>query len=182
MKPFILILTTLTLTFGSLTASSQAAPNNEESLHWYVKLEEAQAESKKTDKPIFAFFTGSDWCGWCMKLQANVFRKPAFVAWANENVILLELDYPRRKQLPPELAAQNRELKNFFQPRGFPTIWIFDMSYNEEAKSYQITPFGNLGYPSGSQPGQEEVKFIQTANQILANKDKMQQQQQPAAN
>lgn len=143
---------------------------DEGELKWYVKLEEAQAESKKTNKPIFAFFTGSDWCGWCKRLQATVFVKPAFKQWANENVVLLELDFPRRKQLPPEIAAQNNQLKNFFQPRGYPTIWLFDMYLNKEGTQYEINALGSLGYPGGSQPGQEDKKFIANANQILAKR------------
>lgn len=139
-------------------------------LKWYVKLDEAYKESKKTNKPIFAFFTGSDWCGWCHRLQATVFRKPSFKQWAAENVILLELDFPRRKQLPPEIAQQNNELKNFFRPQGYPTIWLFDMNLNEQSSQFEIQALGNLGYPSGSQPGQEDQKFIANANQILAKR------------
>ncbi len=146
------------------------SPAVEGELKWYVKLENAQAEAKKTNKPIFAFFTGSDWCGWCKRLQATVFRKPSFKAWAQENVVLLELDFPRRKQLAPEIAAQNNQLKNFFQPRGYPTIWMFDMNLNEAGTQYEIQPLGSLGYPGGSQPGQEDKKFIANANQILAKR------------
>lgn len=142
----------------------------EEGLKWYVRLENAQAESKRTNKPIFAFFTGSDWCGWCKRLQATVFRKPTFAAWAKENVVLLELDFPRRKQLPPEIAQQNQQLQGFFRPQGYPTIWIFDMNLNAEKTQYEINPLGSLGYPSGSQPGQEDQKFIANANQILAKR------------
>ena len=139
-------------------------------LQWFNKLEEAQAISQKTNKPIFAFFTGSDWCGWCHRLQANVFQKPAFKTWASENVVLLELDFPRRKQLPPEIAKQNQELQAFFKPRGYPTIWIFNMNKNLTSQAYEINAFGSLGYPSGSQPGKEEVTFIANADNILKSK------------
>ena len=168
---------------GSAFVSIEKAPNNfvekpasedsspaEGELKWYVDLNEAQAIAKQTNKPIFAFFTGSDWCGWCKRLQATVFHKPSFKAWASENVVLLELDFPRRKQLPENIAAQNNQLKNFFQPRGYPTIWIFDMNLNSEGTQYEINALGNLGYPSGSQPGQEDKKFIANANQILARR------------
>ena len=75
-----------------------------------------------------------------------------------------------RKQLPKNIAAQNNQLKNFFQPRGYPTIWIFDMNLNSEGTQYEINALGNLGYPSGSQPGQEDKKFIANADQILAKR------------
>jgi len=166
----IALYTTLVLVF---LGSSSFIENNPEpqvlELTWHEKLAEAQAISLKTNKPIFAFFTGSDWCGWCHKLQASVFAKPEFKAWANANVVLLELDFPKRKQLEPEIAQQNNELKAFFKPRGYPTIWIFTMNLNQESKSYEISALGNLGYPS-AQPGQEAKTFIANADQILATR------------
>src|ERR1700744_1852989 len=87
---------------GSGLYAQNAAPKKE-SLVWYTDLMKAQDQSKATRKPIFGFFTGSDWCGWCHKLQEEVFSKPEFVKWAKKNVILLELDFPRQKQLAPEL-------------------------------------------------------------------------------
>ncbi|MFI5139858.1 MAG: thioredoxin family protein, partial [Sphingobacteriales bacterium] len=115
---------------------------------------------------------GSDWCGWCRKLQNEVFAKPAFIKWAKEKVILLELDFPRMKQLPPELAQQNSQLQNAFKVGGYPTIWIFFMTKNEATNNFNITPLGSTGYPSGAEPGKEEVKFIHEADLILANTPK----------
>lgn len=143
--------------------------SNEGELEWYTKIEKAQERSKQTGKPIFAFFTGSDWCGWCHKLQRDVFEKQAFVTWAKENVILLELDFPRRKKLPPELAAQNNELRAVFKVTGYPTIWMFKLNQDENTGKMNIQAFGSLGYPSGATKGKEEVKFLETANMILAN-------------
>ncbi|MDE0772213.1 MAG: thioredoxin family protein [Salibacteraceae bacterium] len=154
--------------FENTVSANSAAPEGE--LKWYVDLSEAQVVAKETNKPIFAFFTGSDWCGWCKRLQATVFLKPSFKEWANSNVVLLELDFPRRKQLPPKIAEQNNQLKGFFQPKGYPTIWLFDMNLNAEGTQYEINALGNLGYPSGSQPGQEDKKFIANADQILAKR------------
>ncbi|MFI5140718.1 MAG: thioredoxin family protein [Bacteroidia bacterium] len=139
-------------------------------LTWYTNLTEASDLSIKTGKPVFAFFTGSDWCGWCMKLQANVFAKDAFVAWAQKNVILLELDFPRRKQLSPELTKQNNELQQTFQVQGFPTVWLFKPAKNDKTKQLQITPMGSLGYPPGATPGKEDQQFLATANGILGVK------------
>ena len=117
-----------------------------------------------------AFFTGSDWCGWCKKLQREVFQKEAFVSWANENVILLELDFPRRTKLPQELAQQNQQLQQMFQVRGYPTVWFFTTAMVDEGKNLQMNKLGQAGYPSGAVPGKEEEKFIKNANDILANK------------
>ena len=144
--------------------------DTEKSLDWHTDLEKAKKIAGSEKKNILVYFTGSDWCGWCKRLQATVFRKPTFAAWAKENVVLLELDFPRRKQLPPEIAQQNQQLQGFFRPQGYPTIWIFDMNLNAEKTQYEINPLGSLGYPSGSQPGQEDQKFIANANQILAKR------------
>jgi thioredoxin-related protein len=59
-------------------------------LVWHTDLNKANALAKKEGKTIFAFFTGSDWCGWCHKLQRNVFAKKEFKECADKNVILLE--------------------------------------------------------------------------------------------
>ncbi|MGE0707896.1 MAG: thioredoxin family protein [Planctomycetota bacterium] len=93
---------------------------------WKVRWEEATAEAKKTGKPILADFTGSDWCGWCIKLKDEVFATEEFVAWAKQNVILLELDFPARKPLPKELKEQNERLQKQYKIEGYPTILFLD--------------------------------------------------------
>ena len=138
-------------------------------LQWHTTVAEAYDLSKASGKPIFAFFTGSDWCGWCHKLQHDVFSKPSFIAWAHESVVLLELDFPRRKQLPPELVQQNNELQQVFRVGSYPTIWMFFLDRDDAAKKMNITALGSLGYPPGAEEGKEEVSFITNANRILAN-------------
>lgn len=127
---------------------------------WLVKVEEAYAQSKKTGKPILANFTGSDWCGWCKKLSASVFDKPAFKSWAKDNVILLELDFPRRKQLPEEIRRQNQSLQQAFQIRGFPTVWVFNLDRDDSGK-FMIEALGRTGYT----PSVEE--FTSGVDQML---------------
>jgi protein disulfide-isomerase len=138
-------------------------------LQWNTLMADAYNLSKSTGKPIFAFFTGSDWCGWCHKLQHDVFAKPHFVDWANKNVILLELDFPRRKKLDPELAKQNNELQQVFNVQGFPTIWMFCLDKDEEAKKINISALGTLGYPTAPEVGKAEETFLANANKIIAS-------------
>lgn len=114
---------------------------------WLVNIDEAYAQSQETGKPVLANFTGSDWCGWCKKLSANVFVKDEFKEWAEENVILLELDFPRRTSIPNNIRQQNNNLKNAFNVRGFPTIWVFHIDKNE-GDEYNISPLGRTGYAS----------------------------------
>lgn len=112
---------------------------------WYDNLEEATKISKKTNKPILANFTGSDWCGWCIRLDKQVFSTDEFKKWADENVVLLTVDFPRRKQLPQNIVAQNNALQSAFQVRGYPTIWMFNVG----AEKTDLTPLGKTGYVKG---------------------------------
>lgn len=166
----IVIVCLLALNFMPVFAQSEGTAATE-GLEWYTDINKANEASRANNKPIFAFFTGSDWCGWCRKLQRDVFAKPEFVTWAKNNVILLELDYPRNKQLTPELKQQNAGLQQTFQVQGYPTIWLFYLRGQDPAK-YEIEALGSLGYPSGAIQGKEEVKFLEDANAILANKKK----------
>ena len=155
----------LGIQFSGMT---QTASNNASSLSWHTDLSEARKLSDATHKPIFAFFTGSDWCGWCRKLQADVFAKAAFVTWAKKNVILLELDFPRRKEQPAELVQQNQSLQEAFQIKGYPTIWLFYVDEDPSSHNLSLNALGSLGYPSGAEQGKEELQFLNEANQVLA--------------
>lgn len=148
---------------------AQTAHSNTGGLNWFTDLTKALEASDASQKPIFGFFTGSDWCGWCKKLQADVFAKEAFVSWAQKNVILLELDFPRRKQLPEELAQQNQALAQAFKIQGYPTIWIFYAVEEKDNPNLSLSALGSLGYPQGAMVGKEELKFLEDANRVLAN-------------
>src|ERR1043165_7572903 len=150
----------------SLGACRLEAQEVKDGLTWYTDINQVYDLSAKTHKPIFAFFTGSDWCGWCHRLEANVYSKAGFKEWAKKNVILLELDFPRHKKLPDELAQQNAGLQQFFNVQGYPTVWMFFMSKDNATKKMNISPLGSLGYPQ-AEPGQEETAFLASANAIM---------------
>jgi thioredoxin-related protein len=154
----------------ALSGYSQTSAVESESLKWHTDVAEAYALSKTVNKPIFAFFTGSDWCGWCHKLQKDVFSKPSFIKWAKENVVLLELDFPRRKELSQQLVRQNQSLQQFFKVTGFPTIWLFSMTEEVATKKFLISGYGSLGYPRQPEIGKEEIQFLDDANRILKKK------------
>lgn len=130
---------------------------------WLVSIDEANALSAKTGKPILANFTGTDWCGWCIKLKREVFTTPEFKAWAKEHVILLELDFPRRFQLPDNIKQQNAQLQQVFGVRGYPTIWMFTINNNDQGQA-QINAIGKTGYVAGG-----PSKFIATLEQFMIN-------------
>ena len=151
------ILLIYTLFFSSLNLYSQDNDG------WLINFEEAAKLSIKSGKPILANFTGSDWCGWCIRLNKEVFVTPEFKNWASENVILLELDYPRRVQQTDEIKKQNRELQQFFQVRGYPTLHIFNVVITDGKT--QITSLGKMGYLAGG-----PTPWIASANNYLKNK------------
>ena len=107
---------TLILTVMLFTAFSVSAAT------WSTNFEEAKAESVKSKKPMLVLFTGSDWCGYCIKLEKEVFSKSEFEKWAKDNVILVKLDFPRRTKQSDELKKQNRTLAGKFAIRGYPTV------------------------------------------------------------
>lgn len=133
---------------------------------WLVNVEEAYELSSKTNKPILANFTGSDWCGWCKKLKAEVFSQPEFKEWAADNVILLELDFPRRSKLPDAQAQQNQSLQQAFRVTGFPTIWVFDLVRPADSNQFEIHAYGKTGYVRGG-----ESAFIRDVNRMISRKE-----------
>ena len=107
---------------------------------WLTDYQQALQQAKKTGHPILANFTGSDWCGWCKKLKAEVFDTKEFKEWATKNVVLLELDSPRGKPQSAELKKQNQQLAQQFGIQGYPTIAIIDATGKK---------IGELGYEEG---------------------------------
>src|SRR5438105_3477408 len=107
---------------------------------WLTSYEDAQKEAQSKHRLLLMDFTGSDWCGWCIMLDKEVFSKPEFKEYANKNLVLLELDFPRMKKMPPEMVAQNERLLMKYGIQGFPTVVVFDSSGK---------PLGALGYQAG---------------------------------
>ena len=98
---------------------------------WGTDWEAAKAESKKTGKPILINLTGSDWCGWCIKIEKNVFSKDVFKDFAKKNLVLMEADFPRKKELSKDLAKQNDKLRVKYLNEGYPTVWLLDAEGNK---------------------------------------------------
>ena len=95
---------------------------------WLHDFSKAQEEAKANHKLLFLNFTGSDWCGWCIKFDKDVLSQPKFKDFAHDNLVLMELDFPRRKSLPTEQQKQNRELAQLYEVMGFPTIVVLNSS------------------------------------------------------
>jgi protein disulfide-isomerase len=107
---------------------------------WIDNWDLAIAVARETGRTVLVNFTGSDWCSWCIKLASEVFEKKAFEAYAQENLVLLKLDFPRKIAQSAELKMQNNNLQRQFGIQGYPTILLV----NAEGKE-----IGRTGYQPG---------------------------------
>jgi len=105
----------------ALATSSFAAKEG-----WLDDLEKAKSQAKAENKKILLDFTGSDWCGWCIKFDKEVFSQPKFKEYASKNLVLLEIDFPRAKEQAVSLRKQNQELASQYQVEGFPTLVVLN--------------------------------------------------------
>ena len=144
MKNLRLLLAAVALLAVSCSKSSTAEETTNASASaktgWLTNYAEAQQEAKSQNKLLLMDFTGSDWCGWCIMLEKEVFSKPEFKEYASRNLVLFEADFPRRKELPAETMEQNQRLAMKYQIQGFPTIVVLDGNGKELAQ---------LGYMRG---------------------------------
>ncbi|HLO73973.1 MAG TPA: thioredoxin fold domain-containing protein [Flavobacterium sp.] len=152
------IFITLLLAISSLSIQAQ------EELTWHTDMSKATDISIKENKPMFLFFTGSDWCGWCIRLQKEVFKTPEFIKWAKESVVLVELDFPRKNEQTDAVKMQNAQLQQQLQVKGYPTVWFVNATKTADAK-INLTALGSTGYVAG---GPE--KWLEGANQIIKKK------------
>ena len=139
------------------------AEKKETSFTWHTDVNKAVNISVQTGKPLFFFFTGSDWCGWCKRLVKEVFVKEEFKSWATKNAILVELDFPRRTPISDDLKKQNRELGNMFGVRGYPTGWLVTPTIVDGKVNFN--KLGSQGYVAGGPKA-----WIAGANKILKTK------------
>jgi thioredoxin-related protein len=93
---------------------------------WLNDYKKAQEEAKTNKKLLLLNFTGSDWCGWCIKFDKEVWSQPQFKDYARDNLVLVELDFPRRKDQPAEVKKQNLQLAQQYEVLGFPTIVVLN--------------------------------------------------------
>ncbi|QEN09293.1 thioredoxin family protein [Oceanispirochaeta crateris] len=128
---------TLFLFFSSLFfLSADAYPPQ----GWTSDVLGAMTEAEETGKDLLLNFTGSDWCTWCHKLWGEVFGTKEFQEYAEENLILVYLDFPNGIELSDDVKKQNEIMASVFGVQGFPTIWLMDSSQ---------LPLMKTGYQAG---------------------------------
>ena len=123
---------------------------------WLTNFDEAQQIAKKEDKLILADFTGSDWCGWCVRLDKEVFEQPEFKKYAEKNLVLLMVDFPRRKKQTAQVQKMNQALAQKYKIKGYPTILLLDHTGKVVAET---------GYRKGG-----AAKYVEHLEQISGKK------------
>lgn len=109
-------------------------------LAWTTNYQGALSQAKSSGKPIVLFFTGSDWCGWCKKLEEEALNTPEFRQLAGDKFIFVLLDFPMNKPTDPKVVEQNKQLQQRFNIKGYPTLIILDKDGNQ---------IGSTGYRAG---------------------------------
>ena len=121
MKKFALML--LLLAFAFAGCSKSGAKDN---LDWGDNLETALQKAKEENKAVLVNFTGSDWCVWCKRLSNEVFSQSEFEKYAEDNLVLVKIDFPRSIEQSTETKMYNNQLAQRFGIEGFPTILLFN--------------------------------------------------------
>ena len=125
---------------------------------WETDFSKAKARAAEKNLPILIDFTGSDWCGWCIRLDDEVFSQAAFKKYAKENLVLFIADFPQSKPQSAKVRAQNKILASKYGIRGYPTIILVDI----EGKV-----LGTTGYKEGG-----PVPYIKHIKALLSKAKK----------
>jgi thioredoxin-related protein len=100
---------------------------------WQTNYKQALAQAAKENKQVLLDFTGSDWCPYCIQMDREVLSKSQFENFASKNLVLVKLDYPRKKKLPASETQQNDQLQQQYSIEGYPTYVLLD-SRGKEVK------------------------------------------------
>ncbi len=109
---------------------------------WQTDYKAALEQAAKENKPVLLDFTGSDWCGWCIKMVKDTFSQPDFKSFAKKNLILVELDFPNNKPQSAEVKKQNEALQAKYGVDGFPTLILLNSQGKEIARNGGYLPGG----------------------------------------
>ena len=146
------LITAVAFTCATLTAALAGGEG------WVTDMEAAKTQAAKEKKDLLLDFTGSDWCSWCIKLNEEVFSKEPFKAGTKDKFVLVELDFPQKKELDAKLKEQNEALQKQMKIQGFPTIILCDATGK---------PYAKTGY----QPGGPE-KYVKALDELQAVRTK----------
>jgi protein disulfide-isomerase len=108
---------------------------------WLTDLAKGQEQAKKENKLVLMDFTGSDWCGWCIKFKKDVLDTKEFKDYADKNLVLVEVDFPHNKAQSAELKKANEALGSKYGVDGYPTFVVLDAAGKEVGRQ--------VGYSKG---------------------------------
>lgn len=91
---------------------------------WETDFARVSADARKSGSYMLLYFSGSDWCHWCMKINSEFFNSDVFKKFAKENLLCVSVDFPRQKTLSKELKEQNESLAKKYDVRGYPKVII----------------------------------------------------------
>ena len=92
---------------------------------WMTDYEAAKTQATEQGKDILVNFTGSDWCGYCIRMRKDVLEQPEFDAYVADKFVLLEIDIPRAP-LPQEERERRMKLCRQYDVTGFPTFLVLN--------------------------------------------------------
>jgi thioredoxin-related protein len=133
---------------GAIESSRKIIPGSGE---WITNLPAALKEARASGRKVLVDFSGSDWCGWCIKLDKEVFSKTAFKDFAKKNLVLVIIDFPRSKSQSSAVKAANRQLVQKYGVRGYPTVLLLD-GHGKVLLKTGYRPGGPDGYISHLKP------------------------------
>lgn len=127
---------------STLLLFSSAAPAAIAGENWHPDLDAALAVAKEQKKDLLVDFTGSDWCGWCTRLDREVFSHEEFLSVAQKSFVLVALDFPQKEEAKAKVPnpKRNAELAEKHGIQGFPTVLL--MNSDGEV-------FASTGYRAG---------------------------------
>ena len=137
-------------------ALSLAAPAH--ALVWQTNYPAAAAEAKASERPLLMFFGGSDWCSWTKKLDGEVFIQPAFLAFAESNLVCVSIDFPRQTPQDTATKKQNKDLAAKYRVKGYPAVLLLE-------------PDGRIIGQTGYKDGGPEM-YVRHLQDILARAEK----------
>lgn len=123
---------------------------------WTDDFEAAKKQAAAEGKDLFLVFSGSDWCGWCVRLEQEVFSQDGFFDGISKNFVPVFIDLPRDESRISKLARkQNRPLTERYRILGFPTVLLADADG---------VVFAQIGY----EPGGPE-KYLKSVAELTEN-------------
>lgn len=145
------------------TATATVAPVESEA-RWFADYDEAVLVAKKEGKDLLVDFTGSDWCGWCIRLHEEVFDHAEWIDAASKDYVFVALDFPNSDELKAAVPnpERNEELKGELGVKGFPTIFLMKSDG---------TAYARMGYAAGGPAGYLKLMVTakEAADKVLAS-------------